>query len=65
MPLQESGRNRKRRRIAIACNECRDRKRKCDGVKPVCGSCAKRPSQECVWEEGRSAKGWSNRYGKS
>ncbi|KAJ0418596.1 fungal-specific transcription factor domain-containing protein [Aspergillus carlsbadensis] len=60
------GGDRKRRRIAIACNECRDRKRKCDGVKPVCGSCAKRASATpCVWDEGRNAKGWSNSYVES
>ncbi|KAL2824468.1 hypothetical protein BDW59DRAFT_162357 [Aspergillus cavernicola] len=56
-----SGGDRKRWRIAIACNECRDRKRKCDGVKPVCGSCAKRTSTtQCAWEEGRNDKGWSH-----
>ncbi|KAL3441561.1 fungal-specific transcription factor domain-containing protein [Aspergillus insuetus] len=61
-----SGGDRKRRRIAIACNECRDRKRKCDGVKPVCGSCARRaPSAPCIWEEGRNARGWSHSYVQS
>ncbi|KAL4867516.1 fungal-specific transcription factor domain-containing protein [Aspergillus spectabilis] len=56
----ESGR--KRRRIALACDECRERNRKCDGVKPVCGTCAKRPSSNCVWDEDRNTKGWSNSY---
>lgn len=63
MPPPEPRGGRKRRRIAIACNECRDRKRKCDGVKPICGSCIKRSSAQCIWEEGRNSKGWSNRCG--
>ncbi|KAL3452764.1 fungal-specific transcription factor domain-containing protein [Aspergillus insuetus] len=32
----------KRRKIAVACDECRARKVRCDGVQPVCGPCAKR-----------------------
>ncbi|KAE8418425.1 fungal-specific transcription factor domain-containing protein [Aspergillus pseudocaelatus] len=63
-PAEFSG-DRKRRRIAVACNECRERKRKCDGVKPVCGACAKRPSPRCVWDEGRNAKGWNHSYVES
>ncbi|KAL5343980.1 fungal-specific transcription factor domain-containing protein [Aspergillus crustosus] len=59
---QDSEPGRKRRRIALACDECRERKRKCDGIKPVCGTCAKRLSSKCVWDEDRSTKGWSNSY---
>lgn len=44
---------RKRRRTALACEECRERKRKCDGIKPVCGACARR-SAGCVWNGDRS-----------
>ncbi|KAE8332314.1 fungal-specific transcription factor domain-containing protein [Aspergillus sergii] len=65
MSPAESACDRKRRRIAVACNECRERKRKCDGVKPVCGACAKRPSPRCVWDEGRNAKGWNHSYVES
>ncbi|KAL3463887.1 fungal-specific transcription factor domain-containing protein [Aspergillus heterothallicus] len=32
----------KRRKIAVACDECRARKVRCDGIQPVCGPCAKR-----------------------
>jgi hypothetical protein len=32
----------KRRRIQIACIQCRDRKTRCDGVHPVCGTCERR-----------------------
>ncbi|KIV91219.1 hypothetical protein PV10_05781 [Exophiala mesophila] len=31
----------KRHKIAVACTECRERKRKCDGKRPVCGSCSR------------------------
>ncbi|KAB5550759.1 fungal-specific transcription factor domain-containing protein [Coniochaeta sp. 2T2.1] len=40
--------SRKRRRVALACDECRERKRKCDGVKPVCGSCSRRSARRCT-----------------
>ncbi|KAF9893491.1 hypothetical protein FE257_010803 [Aspergillus nanangensis] len=65
MSQTQSGSDHKRRRIDIACNDCRDRKRKCDGNKPICGSCVKRSSAQCTWQEGRSAKGWSNSYVES
>ncbi|KAJ5148309.1 fungal-specific transcription factor domain-containing protein [Penicillium atrosanguineum] len=56
---------RKRRRTAIACDECRERKRKCDGIKPVCGACSKRPFPHCVWNEERNTKGWDSTYVRS
>ncbi|KAI5799448.1 hypothetical protein FPQ18DRAFT_318326 [Pyronema domesticum] len=36
-----------RRRVPTACENCRLRKTKCDGAKPVCGSCA-RMGVECI-----------------
>lgn len=36
-----------RKRVPTACENCRLRKTKCDGVKPVCGCCA-RMGVECV-----------------
>lgn len=35
----------KRRKIALACDQCRARKSKCDGARPVCGECAQRQNQ--------------------
>ena len=32
----------KRRRVALACEGCRQRKTRCDGVQPICGICLKR-----------------------
>lgn len=61
---QESGqpsparRSNKRRKTALACQYCRDRKIKCDGVRPICGACRKRQrtEDECIWRhvDGRS-----------
>ncbi|KAK1138868.1 hypothetical protein N8T08_001739 [Aspergillus melleus] len=41
----------KRRKIAVACDECRTRKVRCDGIQPVCGPCMKRSDQgvQCVY----------------
>ncbi|OIW35725.1 hypothetical protein CONLIGDRAFT_627758 [Coniochaeta ligniaria NRRL 30616] len=54
--------SKKRRRVTLACDECRERKRKCDGVKPVCGSCSKRSARRCVWDDARYNRGWTNSY---
>ncbi|WYZ36214.1 hypothetical protein EsH8_XI_000097 [Colletotrichum jinshuiense] len=37
-----NGRPVKRKRVALACETCRDRKIRCDGGKPVCRQCARR-----------------------
>ncbi|QGI70418.1 hypothetical protein CEK27_002747 [Fusarium fujikuroi] len=41
----------KRKRVALACDTCRERKIKCDGSKPLCNPCRKRgePSARCVY----------------
>ncbi|KAH7470112.1 hypothetical protein FOMA001_g14006 [Fusarium oxysporum f. sp. matthiolae] len=41
----------KRKRVALACDTCRERKIKCDGSKPVCNPCRKRgePAARCVY----------------
>ncbi|KAL5001359.1 fungal-specific transcription factor domain-containing protein [Aspergillus recurvatus] len=41
-PQEDASRRRKRRKIAVACDECRARKVRCDGVQPTCGPCEKR-----------------------
>ncbi|KAJ5788180.1 hypothetical protein N7457_003170 [Penicillium paradoxum] len=49
----------RRRKIALACESCRDKKVRCDGMKPVCGPCARRSYtvDQCVYklENARSA----------
>ncbi|KAF1801689.1 fungal-specific transcription factor domain-containing protein [Mucor lusitanicus] len=40
----------KRKRLSLACNVCRRKKIKCDGVKPTCGKC-ERFHQECTYTD--------------
>ncbi|PYI10108.1 hypothetical protein BO78DRAFT_232765 [Aspergillus sclerotiicarbonarius CBS 121057] len=41
----------KRRRVALACKTCRERKVRCDAARPVCGACRKRDvsSEQCEY----------------
>lgn len=42
----------RRRKIALACESCRDKKVRCDGTKPICGPCARRSYSvdQCVYK---------------
>ncbi|KAH8806095.1 fungal-specific transcription factor domain-containing protein [Xylogone sp. PMI_703] len=43
----------KRHRITLACNNCRDYKTRCDGRRPVCSRCERRHRGHlCMYEEG-------------
>ncbi|GAT25287.1 fungal specific transcription factor [Aspergillus luchuensis] len=46
MPPKASGdpkrRNGARRKVALACDSCREKKVRCDGNKPICGPCKRR-----------------------
>jgi hypothetical protein len=40
----------KRRKIQLACTQCRERKVRCDGLRPVCGTCGRRgQAAACVY----------------
>lgn len=41
----------KRQRVSAACDECRKKKIKCDGFRPVCAPCTRKrgPSGPCNW----------------
>ncbi|KAJ5628555.1 hypothetical protein N7490_010783 [Penicillium lividum] len=49
----------RRRKIALACETCREKKVRCDGEKPICGPCSQRSYSidKCVYkiENARSA----------
>lgn len=49
----------KRQKVSLACQECRDRKIKCDGARPTCGPCVKKkkPEGTCVYEPERARRG--------
>ncbi|KAJ5084211.1 hypothetical protein NUU61_008790 [Penicillium alfredii] len=44
--------NPRRRKIALACEACREKKVRCDGQKPICGPCARRSYtiDRCVYK---------------
>ncbi|KAK5659812.1 hypothetical protein OQA88_1024 [Cercophora sp. LCS_1] len=46
-----------RKRAPLACEECRMRKRRCDGAVPICGGCTKRMSS-CVYLADLQEKAW-------
>ncbi|KAF2429396.1 hypothetical protein EJ08DRAFT_590871 [Tothia fuscella] len=51
----------KRRKVSLACGECRERKRKCDGLQPVCGGCARRkPQPTCLYTDENLKRGSSS-----
>lgn len=50
----------RRNRGTLACEECRTRKRRCDGEMPTCGSCVKRSSR-CVYSSEIQNKVWQTR----
>ncbi|KAJ5591655.1 uncharacterized protein N7459_002024 [Penicillium hispanicum] len=49
----------RRRKVALACESCREKKVRCDGEKPICGPCARRSYSidRCVYtiDNARSA----------
>lgn len=54
----------KRQKISLACHECRLRKTKCDGARPICGSCAKKKlsPEACHYEPERGRRGVKSQY---
>ena len=45
-------RSTKRRKVQVACLQCRDRKIRCDGVQPVCGTCNRRSKTgACTYDQ--------------
>lgn len=54
----------KRRKVSIACHECRIHKTKCDGAQPMCSSCARKklPENACIYNPDRGRRGIKNQY---
>ncbi|EJF65111.1 hypothetical protein DICSQDRAFT_132648 [Dichomitus squalens LYAD-421 SS1] len=46
-------------RVFVACYQCRARKIRCDGAKPICCNCQKRPSKadHCNYDSGPNRRG--------
>lgn len=47
----------RRGRSTLACEECRARKRRCDGNIPACDGCVKRSCQ-CLYSSEAQNRGW-------
>ncbi|KAK2009929.1 fungal-specific transcription factor domain-containing protein [Colletotrichum eremochloae] len=66
MPTELQGRQR-RRKIALACEPCRERKARCDGRKPICSTCQRRSLdlEQCVYKAGNARTACSDDYTKA
>ncbi|PLN84375.1 fungal-specific transcription factor domain-domain-containing protein [Aspergillus taichungensis] len=56
--------NPKRQRVSRACDSCRSKKDKCDGVKPVCSTCASL-SRPCTYKANPKKRGLPTGYIRS
>ncbi|KAK1987949.1 fungal-specific transcription factor domain-containing protein [Colletotrichum cereale] len=66
MPPELQERQR-RRKIALACEPCRERKARCDGGKPICSTCQRRSLdlEQCVYKAGNARTACSDDYTKT
>ncbi|KAK2032630.1 fungal-specific transcription factor domain-containing protein [Colletotrichum zoysiae] len=66
MPPELQERQR-RRKIALACEPCRERKARCDGGKPICSTCRRRSLdlEQCVYKAGNARTACSDDYTKT
>ena len=54
----------KRQKVSVACDPCRARKIKCNGIQPICEPCMRKnaSSATCTWKSGidRMSSQWTN-----
>ncbi|KAL1867362.1 hypothetical protein VTK73DRAFT_4209 [Phialemonium thermophilum] len=60
----ETREHQKRRKIALACEPCRERKARCDGRKPICSTCERRSLglEQCIYKAGNVRSACSEDY---
>ena len=58
------GNKQRPKKITVACNFCRSRKLKCDGVRPACGQCLKRSNPCDYMPNKRRASNRQRRMGE-
>ncbi|VUC20088.1 unnamed protein product [Clonostachys rosea] len=65
MPEQPS--RPRRRKVTLACEPCRERKARCDGVKPLCSTCRRRALslEQCVYKVDNARTACIDDYTKS
>ncbi|KAL2817920.1 fungal-specific transcription factor domain-containing protein [Aspergillus cavernicola] len=66
MPPKAIGdpKRRVRRKVALACDSCREKKIRCDGNKPICGPCTRRSYRinQCVYDTETARSASRNEY---
>ncbi|KAI5463055.1 fungal-specific transcription factor domain-containing protein [Mariannaea sp. PMI_226] len=57
----------RRRKVTLACEPCRERKARCDGVKPLCSTCRRRSLgiEQCIYKVGNARTACSDDYTKA
>ncbi|KAF5635755.1 transcription activator acu-15 [Fusarium sp. NRRL 52700] len=62
MPEQQS--RQRRRKVTLACDPCRERKSRCDGIKPICSTCRRRALgiEQCIYRVGNARTECSDDY---
>uniref|UniRef100_A0A0D2Y6N2 Zn(2)-C6 fungal-type domain-containing protein n=1 Tax=Fusarium oxysporum (strain Fo5176) TaxID=660025 RepID=A0A0D2Y6N2_FUSOF len=50
--MSEQQPRQRRRKVTLACEPCRERKARCDGVKPLCSTCRRRQLgiEQCIYQ---------------
>ncbi|KXJ87406.1 fungal-specific transcription factor domain-domain-containing protein [Microdochium bolleyi] len=51
----------KRQRVSRACDQCRNAREKCDGIRPACFPCASQ-NRDCTWQEPNRKRGVQTGY---
>ncbi|KAH8804474.1 fungal-specific transcription factor domain-containing protein [Xylogone sp. PMI_703] len=62
--VRQNDTRRRRRKVSLACEACRARKIKCDGVIPVCGTCKRRRNtpEKCLYHTGNARYAITKEY---
>ncbi|EXK25527.1 hypothetical protein FOXG_11942 [Fusarium oxysporum f. sp. lycopersici 4287] len=65
--MSEQQPRQRRRKVTLACEPCRERKARCDGVKPLCSTCRRRQLgiEQCIYQVGNARTACSDDYTKS
>ncbi|SCV48827.1 related to transcription activator protein acu-15 [Fusarium fujikuroi] len=62
--MAEQQSRQRRRKVTLACDPCRERKSRCDGIKPICSTCRRRALgiEQCVYRAGNARTECSDDY---
>ncbi|CAI6088610.1 unnamed protein product [Clonostachys chloroleuca] len=65
--MSDQPRRPRRRKVTLACEPCRERKARCDGVKPLCSTCRRRALgiEQCIYKVDNARTACIDDYTKS